>query len=338
VMSVDGTGDRSMGQSDAQWWPQRDSLLLQTPEGINILTATDGFGAPVRRLFGAQLPATFSQDASEFIFSDEATPGHGPMDQPIRIGRLWRVPEQGNPKLLISEEEAFPIAAVWGSGSILYWDDPDFSASFRADGLQLFRVPATGGGDASPIDLTTLVNPDAMSLDAAGKRLAISAGKLRFEWQGKRIAVVDLRAGSASYVTDENVSAVWPAWSPDGSSIVYSAAPSGEAGGGEPARRALAKRRIFVVAVSGSGSPRQLTNDPNYRDEAPVFSADGQFIMFGRIDSASRMSLWMMKADGSGPSQIAGPLSAGEAGGEDPWFGYYGHIDWRRMWDARNVG
>jgi Tol biopolymer transport system component len=127
--------------------------------------------------------------------------------------------------------------------------------------------------------------------------------------------------GAIAQLTDESVSAVTPAWSPDGSAIAYSAAPTVAAGGGEEARRALAQRRIW------SGS-QQLTWDASYRDEAPMWSANGAHILFCRMAADNTKSVWLMRADGSDAQQIAGPLGA-----DDSWFGYYGWVDWRSRFD-----
>jgi dipeptidyl aminopeptidase/acylaminoacyl peptidase len=331
VIGADGSGDRSFkgleNASESQWWPGRDILLVPAPEGFALYTADDGWHDPLRRLFDGMLPAAFSPDGNEFVYADEAPPGHGNLENPIRTGRLWRVRGTEDPKLVVSEEGARPIPAAWGPSGILYWEDPDFSSSVMADGIALFQVP-TSGGDPKPLGISTLVHPDTLSLDSAHTRLALSAGTRRDEWLGKRVAVIDLRSGAVSYRTEEGISAVWPAWSPDGSSLVYSAAPGEDAGGGEPARRVLSKRRIWLVDAAGTKPAKQLTGDEAYRDESPVFSRDGKLIIFARLNRNSTASLWTMQPDGTGLTRIA-ELAIDDA---DSWFGYYGHIDWRALW------
>jgi len=57
----------------------------------------------------------------------------------------------------------------------------------------------------------------------------------------------------------ERHGAVSPAWSPSGTAIAFSAAPGPTAGssvgGGEPARRLLASRRIWVADAKGAHAP-----------------------------------------------------------------------------------
>jgi len=75
-----------------------------------------------------------------------------------------------------------------------------------------------------------------------------------------------------------------------------------DVGGNELARQELMQRRIWMSNVSGKLQPQQLTNDVAYRDEHPMWSADGSQILFARIDSKGRVSLWIMALDGSAPA------------------------------------
>ena len=75
----------------------------------------------------------------------------------------------------------------------------------------------------------------------------------------------------------------------------------------------------------------KLTGDSRYRDEEPVWSADGQHILFCRMAHDNSKTLWLMGADGTDAVQLAGPLG----GVDDSWFGYYGYISWRDAFDTR---
>ena len=96
----------------------------------------------------------------------------------------------------------------------------------------------------------------------------------------------------------------------------------------EEPRSLLAQRRIWI-------GDRQLTRDDRSRDEEPMWSADGQHILFCRIDSADQKTIWAMREDGSDQRQIAGPLytDPGFLGDEGTWFGFYAYIQWREMLD-----
>lgn len=324
VISRDGGKGLRLGRTGrgAQWFLNRDKLLVDSPAGLQIFTPANGWSRALRSIQQATLPVAFSPQGDQIVYG--------------RAGRLCRLAldkPESEPKVLVSKDASRLLPCVWsGDGKqILFCEDPDFSASAMADGLELFGVPADGGS-AKSLGVSTLVHNDMLSLSPDGTSLAISAGGGRFEWAEKRIAVIDLNTAAISYLTDNRTAAVCPAWCPRGDRIAFAAAPvlgvGADIGGGEPARRLLEKRRIWMSGASGTSLPRQLTNDDLYRDEEPMWSANGKHILFGRIDRGNNQTLWLMEAENPSPIQVAGPL-----GSDETWFGYYGYIDWRSMVD-----
>jgi dipeptidyl aminopeptidase/acylaminoacyl peptidase len=321
----------------AQWLPNRDELLVGSPAGLDVLTPVNKWSEPSRRIAHARLPVVFSPQGTAIAYGDTVNSGSG------RTGRLcclaWDKLES-EPKVLVSKDSSGQFPCMWsGDGKqILFWEDPDFSASAIADGLELFRVSADGGS-AKSMGVSTLVHNDMLSLSPDGTRVAITAGSGREEWERKRIAVIDLNTAALSRLTDDRTVAVCPSWCPRGDRIAFAAAPEPDAGagvgGGEPARRLLEKRRIYMSGTSATSVPRQLTSDALYRDEEPMWSADGRHILFGRIDRGNNQTLWLMEAENPSPIQVAGPLhtSTWLPGLHEAWFGFYGYIDWRTMMD-----
>jgi hypothetical protein len=319
-----------------QWWPDRDDLLVEHRAGLNVFTAANGWKAPAWSIPAGRLPAIFSPDAAEIAYADEA------QVDGVRTGRLLRISatKRGGPPLAVVTDPGnaiIPCRWMPGGGEVLYWLDPDFSGSAASSGLELFRVPVHGS-PAKPrsLGVSTLVHLDFLSLAPGSDALAVTAGDDRDACHNKRIARIEWPGGAVRYLTDEHTTAVSPAWSPDGRQIAYSAAPAvpDGCGGGPLMRRSLALRKIWTIQADGAVAPTALTRDPHYRDEQPQWSSDGRYILFCRIDEARNRTVWVMRADGVGAEQVAGPLAAEDPGQPDMnWFGYYGTIDWKGLID-----
>jgi Tol biopolymer transport system component len=111
-------------------------------------------------------------------------------------------------------------------------------------------------------------------------------------------------------LTDPNMSAIQPAWAPDGDRVAYSAAPAApDAQIDDPESiDAFSKRKLWMMNADGSGR-RQLTDDPRYRDEAPHWTPDGTHILFGRIELSepgTQVSLWLLDVTTGELKQVAG--------------------------------
>lgn len=220
------------------------------------------------------------------------------------------------------------IVQGWSPDSrfVLFWRYKECgAASAQADGLPLRAVAVTGG---PPVDISarTLLYRDFFDWSPDGKTLAFVDGGDRSTWYGKRIAVVSL-TGAPRILSDPGRSDLFPAWSPDGAWIAYAGAPAVQTDGGDDAKRASGARRIWVMRADGSDQ-HPLTGDRSYRDEHPEWSADGAFILFARV-RGNQAQLWLMRSDGSDPRLVVDGLSLPSPEG---WFGYYGYIDWGKLY------
>ena len=335
-------GERSPVSTFA-WSPIKDRLAYDAGSGILRLEVINADGTDLATLISPSTSdpgqvghiawerTAWSPDGRQlaYVLVQHGSPG----PQRNYVG-IWSVETQSGSEP--AEHYAIPsppqdglILAGWTSDgqSILFWHDPTFSASAAADGLPLLRLPLDGG---EPIEMAdfTLLHPDFWSGSPTGRHVALTMGGGRETWTNKRIALLNLETYDLKYLTGETVSAFPPAFSPDGQHIAYVAAPDvGHVGGGDDAKASAAQRRIWVMNVDGSDQ-RPLTDDPVYRDERPLWSADGTHVLFARMDADGRASLWLVDAAGGTPEQVVDELTPAPA-----WFGYYGYIAWDRWFD-----
>ena len=151
----------------------------------------------------------------------------------------------------------------------------------------VFVMDADGGND------TNLTNSRGFDGDPCwspngGKKIAFASRTP----SGFRLHVMDADGSNVKSLaeTDRDGSGfVYPAWSPDGTSIVYGAAVEG--------------RTVLFILDAERGNPRQLVN---LRDHCrfPVWSPDGNRVAFVRISSFNRVAICTIDADGSNFKEI----------------------------------
>jgi Tol biopolymer transport system component len=217
------------------------------------------------------------------------------------------------------------LLAGWtGDGRyILFWQSPIMSASMLADGVPLYALPA-GGGEAQLLAEPVLVHQDFV-VPHPGEQptVALVVGSYRATWTGKQLRVVALGAEAVQPPLDQAISS--PAWAPNGATLAFVAMPDeGDLGGGPDAQAGLMERRIWLWEV-GHAAPSQLTNEPGDRDERPQW-VDDQRLLFARLDTEGRASLWLVDSVRGGAQQVVDELTPAPE-----WFGYYGYINWDEL-------
>lgn len=349
VMRADGSEARSLEavpDGAFAWSPVADQLAFADADRLKVVNA-DGT-EPVTLVAGPPVtpptpPPSKENTVGRIAWNPDGTwiayewmERH--IDQGLVYQGLWKVlAEDGEPVELYASgapEKGEAILAGWSldGQNILFWQGEWLSASMLADGVPLYSLPAGGGEPLKLVD-TVLVYDDFLASARQGDRLAVTAGGYRATWTNKHVAVVEASGGELTWLTDESVAAFSPAWSPDGVHLAYVAMPDrGDLVGGEDARLGMMERHIWVANVQGEPQLQQPTHDPNYRDERPLWSADGSHILFARMNTEDRASLWLITAEGGDPQQVVDELTPlpGPAPG---WFGYYGHVEWDSLYD-----
>lgn len=208
---------------------------------------------------------------------------------------------------------------------VLFWDDIQFSASLMADGTSLMAIPVAGG-EPRPLYLG-LTRPGMVSPAPGGSMLAVTEGVGRASWIDKRLALVNVDTGEVTPLTAADKASLEPAWSPDGRRIAFVSQPEKTTGLASGLIPELTRdRRLWVMNSDGSDQ-RPLTGDPVYRDERPLWSRDGRWLLFPRLDEDMRASLWLVPSDGGEPQRVVDELGPAEI------LDYYGLVFWDGMYD-----
>jgi Tol biopolymer transport system component len=186
---------------------------------------------------------------------------------------------------------AAPVEAVWpgANGKIVFFK-VDFSNpagpaaqiySMNSNGRNQRNLSAAGGG-GDQVDIQPSVSPD-------GKRIAFA----RLDPQTFSAQLWTMRIDGSQQTDISNDAALasesGPAWTEDGSKILFVKQPPG----GFPGEGGS----IWIRRANGKGTPRQLTPGP--RDANPAMSPNGDLVAFSRPPAGGGpRHLFVMQADG----------------------------------------
>lgn len=306
--------------SDYKWSSGGATLAVVTEDSVYVTSAAGGWN-PSRVFAGDPDAVVFSPDRRQIAISSidsdpEGMPKRGKLEVfPVDLSGAGRVVQTA-----AEWEQIVPFA--WTGDTMIAWKG-EISGSAASDGFDVWGFPVPGGaprklnGPVLLFDRFSAVSPD-------GKMLALTSGEGRQAWTNKAIAVVDLKTGEARTLTSGKDAALYPAWSPDGKAIAFISGPdAGDVWGGGEAEKALNQRRLWVMDADGSHK-RQLTNDSKFRDERPMWSADGKSVVFLRIENEDQASVWKIDAAGGEPERLTGAWAMHD----EEWFGDYGCVDW----------
>ena len=345
LIQADGTGEHSLNQGAAveafAWSPTDDRLAYATAGGGLSTINADGTGL-VTLIAESPSPPMGERQAGHISWSPD---GNWivyewriqPANRFLAYQGLWKVPAAGGTPVELYNsgvpDQSESILVGWSSSGteVLFLQNRSPGSSL-IDGGQLYAAHADAGGsaDTSPSQIayeTILTYSDFVALAPPGtsgtnrQPIAFVAGEGRNTWSNKRIISVGRR------ITSADMAVISPAWSPDGSRLAFVAMPDqGEVESVESAE--LMQRRIWVANASGDPQTRRLTDARGYRDEHPLWSADGDYILFARMDARGRTSLWIISSNGGFPRQVVDELTPAP----DP-LDTYGHVDWGDYFD-----
>jgi serine/threonine protein kinase/WD40 repeat protein len=178
----------------------------------------------------------------------------------------------------------------------------DSEPRFSPDGsLVVFRSERNGGGlfvmgatGESVTRISTFGFDPAWSPD--GKHVVCATERIddpKHRWTTSSLWVIDVASGRTRLLTTPD--AVQPDWSPHGSRIAYWTMDS------------RGQRDIWTVPAEG-GPPAPLTDDAPL-DWGPIWSRDGQYVLFSS-DRGGSMNLWRVRVDEKTGSALESPEPA----------------------------
>lgn len=336
IMAADGSNERSVADTDTDpiityaWSPLEDILAYATLSGSLWIVNADGSN-PVQLV---EPETDETQKSSGLVRNFAWSPDGQWIAYEWFIQGASTLPNyQSLRKVAIVTGEQLELYEFLDEGilrlvgwspqgkRLLFWQYNLSSNTTLFDGVSLYAIYADSEavesqtpeiiGTAPTLPYEDFVAPaPPNSIWGDQDAVALVVGMGTSTTQSKRIEVNGQRLSPPDFA------AILPAWSPDGSRLAYSAMRSQAvsnaiASGPQDFSRngILLERRIWIADAFGNAMPQQLTNDPQFRDERPLWSMDGNFILFARINADGQASLWLVRAAGGIPRQVVMELT-----------------------------
>jgi serine/threonine protein kinase len=182
--------------------------------------------------------------------------------------------------------EAVPVAEQVGS----YIDYGLFSAS--SNGVLVYRSGAGQNYQLTWLDqqgrvLGTLAEPgpyNSMALSPDGRRVAVSRTNPEntANWD---VWLLDVGRNTSTRLTYDEVRAVFPVWSADGSSVIFDSIHEGEV-------------NLYLKLASSAGDERLLLKSPAGYKYATSWSRDGHFLLYTVENTETKSDLWVLPLQG----------------------------------------
>ena len=222
------------------------------------------------------------------------------------------------------------LPAAWSADEryLLYYHDPEHSASVLNDGVPLYAIPLHGG---TPHRLAASTFVGELALSPDGRQVAVSEGMGREAWKNRLLVVTHLHNGARHMLNNASTIAISPAWSPRDTTLAWVSAPAAptitQPGDAQPA---LQTRRI--VLQSPGGAIHTLLPRDSVREEDPQWSADGSKLLFTQITPEGQASLCLSAPESETQQTLVERISPDEVR-DVHWDGYYGMVEWPMILD-----
>lgn len=307
---------------DFAWAPEGDRLAYTTGADLRV-AAFDGASLSVQSLsvpegVGQLRRPAWSPDGKRLAFDTLGPAG------------VWTIPAvSGEGAALLYDGEA-SLRGWTGDGAYLViWQGVEGGETDPVDGTPLALVPSSGG-EPVVVRNSVLLHTDSVALTGSGLGwLALASGGGRETWTNKGLSLLGPVVESS--LAPDGVSVSTPSWSPDYGRLAFAAMPeAGHVWGGPAAVEALMERHLWTVSIS-NGKLIQLTDENAFRDEYPMWSNNGEFLLFVRMDQQGNASVWQIGAQGGDPFMLVYGLTPADLGMDV--LGDFGHIPWGDLID-----
>ncbi|MHB1446303.1 MAG: TolB family protein [Acidimicrobiales bacterium] len=290
-----------------EWSPSGEKLLVTTAgaTGPAEVLVVDPSGSTTQLGSGLVASAAWSPDGTEAgisLTNHGATGFTSVIESVSATGGLPTV-------WLTNTQDVLEVAGWWSGWGIIYWNDPDGSASIAADGLELDALSAPAQTSHALAD--TLVRSDWLTAGPNDGAALVQGGN-RLEWDGKSVSLCKPYR-CQSVPTPSGAVTVDPTLSAQGQ-LAYVQGSSSQSFDSSPAQvSSWEAGHSLWVEPAGSNSPTQLAGGSGAN--APVWSSDGRQLMFVKASG-----LWVLPAAGGTPVQVVSVLSVPPS--------YYGQVQW----------